>query len=309
MKAALYISCSKADIIDIGFRGGDPDAVPITESAIGIELGYPGYDGTHLPFPDESQDTVLAAHVLEHIPNYRDVLAEWYRVLRIGGYLVIIVPTGTCTSGVATSDALERRSQEIYTPASLLTEIEESLPVNGYRVRHMFDNDDAFNYRDPLEAKPTGSYEIELVLERITRPDWADQLVYPETVRQMLAKLDSVVFQAVAANLRDPSGGSREFFEFIGALHYFTPWARLHQRFVVEGAPEMNGAKVADKDLRSAVRPLLDCLTVDEAVYGRHVDLQAAMASGNLRNLTSHWRTSGYFEGRVGHEYGVFARP
>jgi hypothetical protein len=173
----------------------------------------------------------------------------------------------------------------------------------------MLDNDDAFNYRDPLEAKPTGSYEIELVLERITRPDWADRLLYPETVREMLAKLDSVVFQAVAANLRNPSGGSREFFEFIGALHYFTPWARLHQRFVVKGAPEMNGEVVADKDLRSAVRPLLECLTVDEVVYGRHVDLQAAMASGNLRNLTSHWRTSGYFEGRVDHEYGVSARP
>jgi hypothetical protein len=66
---------------------------------------------------------------------------------------------------------------------------------------------------------------------------------------------------------------------------------------------------VADRDLRTAVRPLLACLTVDEAVYGRHVDLQAAIVSGTLRNLTSHWRTSGYFEGRVGHEYGVFAMP
>jgi SAM-dependent methyltransferase len=305
---AKYLS--KADIIDIGFRGGDPDAVPITETAIGIELGYPGYDGTHLPFPDESQDTVLAAHVLEHIPNYRDVLLEWYRVLRIGGYLVIIVPHRYLYE--RRCDLPSRWNgdhKRFYTPASLLAEIEESLPINGFRVRHMLDNDDAFNYRDPLDAKPTGSYEIELVLERIMRPDWADQLVYPETVRQMLAQLDSVVFQAVAANLRDPSGGSREFFAFIGALHYFTSWARLRQRFVVEGAPELNGAVVADKDLRTAVRPLLDCFTVDEAVYGRHVDLQAAMASGSLRNLTSHWRNSGYFEGRVGHEYGVFAKP
>ena len=54
---ARYLS--KPDIIDIGFRRGDPDAVPITETAIGIEFGYPGYDGTHLPFPDESQDTFL----------------------------------------------------------------------------------------------------------------------------------------------------------------------------------------------------------------------------------------------------------
>jgi len=75
-------------ILDIGFRGGDPNAVPITESAVGIELDYPGYDGTHLPFEDGSQDAVFASAVFEHIPDYREVLGEWYRVLRVGGYIL-----------------------------------------------------------------------------------------------------------------------------------------------------------------------------------------------------------------------------
>jgi len=63
-------------ILDIGYRGGNPDALPITEKAIGVELDYPGYDGTYLPFPDGSQDTVFASHVLEHIEDYQASLAD-----------------------------------------------------------------------------------------------------------------------------------------------------------------------------------------------------------------------------------------
>ncbi len=79
-------------ILDIGYRGGDPNAEPITEHAIGVELDYPGYDGVHLPFPDDSQDTVLAAHVLEPIVDYKPVLRDWLRVLKLGGHMVIMLP-------------------------------------------------------------------------------------------------------------------------------------------------------------------------------------------------------------------------
>ena len=67
---------SGANVLDIGFRGGDPEAVPVTDVAIGVDLDYPGYDGIRLPFMDESQDAILASHVLEHIPNYKEVLRE-----------------------------------------------------------------------------------------------------------------------------------------------------------------------------------------------------------------------------------------
>jgi predicted SAM-dependent methyltransferase len=45
-----------------------------------------------LPFPDASQDTVFASHVLEHIEDWAASLVDWYRVLKIGGYMVIAVP-------------------------------------------------------------------------------------------------------------------------------------------------------------------------------------------------------------------------
>lgn len=41
---------------------------------------------------DESYDAVLASHVIEHIANPLLALAEWRRVLRQGGTLILVVP-------------------------------------------------------------------------------------------------------------------------------------------------------------------------------------------------------------------------
>lgn len=48
--------------------------------------------GDALPVPDESQDFVISSHVLEHFPDPIKALEEWYRVVRKGGYIYMIVP-------------------------------------------------------------------------------------------------------------------------------------------------------------------------------------------------------------------------
>jgi len=42
-----------------------------------------------LPFEDESFDVIIASHVIEHLSNTDIVLEEVYRILKMGGYLVI----------------------------------------------------------------------------------------------------------------------------------------------------------------------------------------------------------------------------
>lgn len=43
-------------------------------------------------FADESQDFVFSSHLLEHISAYQSALAEWWRVIKPGGYLVLYLP-------------------------------------------------------------------------------------------------------------------------------------------------------------------------------------------------------------------------
>lgn len=77
----------------------------IHTSAIGINIvlseqdyGYPygaqiKSDGTNLPwFSDNSLDYVFSSHCLEHFHEPKKALLEWTRVLKNGGYLVLILP-------------------------------------------------------------------------------------------------------------------------------------------------------------------------------------------------------------------------
>ncbi|MGI8492260.1 MAG: class I SAM-dependent methyltransferase [Acidimicrobiales bacterium] len=49
-------------------------------------------DALDLPFPNASFDRVIAAEVLEHIPDDRRAIAELVRVLRRGGTMAVTVP-------------------------------------------------------------------------------------------------------------------------------------------------------------------------------------------------------------------------
>ena len=62
--------------------------------------------------------------------------------------------------------------KRFYTPGSLLAEFEESLPPNGYRIRHLTDNDLGYLYDIGPEQHAAGCYEIELVIQKIRPPAW-----------------------------------------------------------------------------------------------------------------------------------------
>lgn len=42
--------------------------------------------------PDETFQTVYASHILEHLNDPVEAIRNWYRILKPGGYLIIVVP-------------------------------------------------------------------------------------------------------------------------------------------------------------------------------------------------------------------------
>jgi SAM-dependent methyltransferase len=49
-------------------------------------------DITNIPFADHAFDVILCSHVLEHIPDDRRAMRELYRVLKPGGWAILLVP-------------------------------------------------------------------------------------------------------------------------------------------------------------------------------------------------------------------------
>ncbi len=176
-----YLSGKGLDIGSTGYKFDhlgqslDPELAksPIP-GATGIDLDYPGYDGVHLPFEDVSQDFVYSSHMLEHIrsENLINVLREQHRVVKIGGHIVICVPHKFLYErGMNLPSKWNHDHQRMYTPATLMAEVETALFPNSYRVRLLCDNDENYNYETPMSEHPVGEYQIECVLEKIALSD------------------------------------------------------------------------------------------------------------------------------------------
>lgn len=174
LRSGFYAAYMAGDVIlDVGYRGAFDNATPVFPHAIGVDIGSPGYDGSRLPFEDGSVDTVYSSHMLEHVADYVATIRDWYRVLRVGGFIVCVVPH---------QFLYEKRRhlpshwnhdhKRFYTPSRLLREFEDALEPNSYRVRHLADGDEGYTYWIGPERHAGGRYEIEVVIEKLDSPRW-----------------------------------------------------------------------------------------------------------------------------------------
>lgn len=161
-------------VVDIGYRGGDPGALTIIDGAFGVEQDTSGYDGYNLPLQDGCVDVVHASHVLEHVEPDVDYLTEWFRVLRTGGTMILMVPHAYLYERRLTVPPSRWSPEHLrsYTPASLLQAIEDALQPNTFRIRHLADADQGYDYTLPITVHPVGALEIECVIQKIDPPAW-----------------------------------------------------------------------------------------------------------------------------------------
>jgi SAM-dependent methyltransferase len=74
------------------FAATDDTATDDGYPSASARLAWIEGDAMRLPFPDATFERVICAEVLEHVPDYRAVLAEIRRVLKPGGLLAVSVP-------------------------------------------------------------------------------------------------------------------------------------------------------------------------------------------------------------------------
>jgi SAM-dependent methyltransferase len=155
--------------IDIGYKGYLKRQVnPVLPTAKGIDLTTEGYDGWTLPFQDGELDYVYSSHFLEHVNDYEHYISEMFRVVRVGGYVVIVVPhRDLYEKKMEKPSRFNDDHKRFYTASSLLKEIEDAMPINTYRIRHLRENDEGHCYDDAPETHGRWLYEIEVVAERI----------------------------------------------------------------------------------------------------------------------------------------------
>jgi SAM-dependent methyltransferase len=288
-------------VLDIGFKGELANAEPVTERAIGIDLDYPGYDGKRLPFPDASQDAVFASHVLEHIADYSSVIYDWYRVLKITGYLVIAVPHRDLYERKANPPSrFNADHKRFYTPASLLTEIEEALPVGGFRVRSLKDVDEGFDYGVPPNHHAFGSYEIELVLQKIAIPQYAQMLRPSPLAGKLVAFYADLLGKALDAERHARTSEVAEIQTLLSGLPlppYATLLAAVERRNM--GTPIEADTHV--KKIQKILRPLVRTAFFDQTWYiSQYEDIAKLVTEEAAFSPHCHYINYGYFEGRLG---------
>lgn len=129
------------------------------------EDGKPGAEAVH------DATFVYSPGILQDLSDYRGLIQQWFAMLGIGGKLAIEVPHSyLCERELALPSQTYPSRRRLYTPASLLGEVEEALEPNSYRVRLLCDYDEGYDYEGD---KRSGSHSILLLLERIAVPEWS----------------------------------------------------------------------------------------------------------------------------------------
>ncbi len=75
--------------VGLGGEGYAQEQLSLTGEVAPIDICA---EASAIPLPSESEDFILASHVIEHCPDVIKTLLEWYRIVKPDGYLFLVVP-------------------------------------------------------------------------------------------------------------------------------------------------------------------------------------------------------------------------
>jgi hypothetical protein len=171
-------------VVDVAMSGVEDGLAPLLPDAISVEIAPGDPADAHRVFErlDADQPAILLRNVLQRVPDYRRFLGAAFDRLAVEGYLLVIVPHQFLYERKLQLPSRYQRSHlRLYSPATLLAEIEEALDPCRYRVRLLADHDSGFDYTAPLDAVPPGGHDIVLCLQKLAPPPWREAMERDES--------------------------------------------------------------------------------------------------------------------------------
>lgn len=182
VREGWYDKYVKEPIIDIG-AGIDPIPVGIPRKWDNFWTG--DTDATFMEgVPDESYQTVYTSHILEHLSDPETGIRNWFRILKPGGYLIIVVPHRDLYEKKkelpSRWNPRHREGDEghafFYMPygdeppdtkglTATINRALKDLPFDMYR--DVFVRDEGYDHSLPPEAHPVGEYSIEQIVRKL----------------------------------------------------------------------------------------------------------------------------------------------
>lgn len=153
--------------VDVGY-GKSQGFSPIHPSAVGMDLGDENYDGLYLPYESNSLDYVFSSHMLEHVQFPHEYVKEWWKKLKVGGHMFIVVPHKWRYEGKEAPPSRWNEDHKIFfMPSDLLKLIENNITPLTYEIVHFRDNADNYNYSLPEGQHPSGAYDVEICVKKL----------------------------------------------------------------------------------------------------------------------------------------------
>lgn len=122
-----------------GQRWEETPNIP-SSSSVFENLRFALANAAALPFPDASLDVIFSSFLLDRLPQPRRALAEWRRVLRPGGRLIVVTPLNFLAPAAW---------REFHPPVRLLNLLRHS----GWQVLDWTDPVEVF---EPMDARGNG---------------------------------------------------------------------------------------------------------------------------------------------------------
>lgn len=153
--------------VDVGY-GKAQGFKPILPNTVGFDIGDQDYDGLRLPCNINSLDYVFSSHMLEHVQFPHEYVKEWWRKLKVGGHMFIVVPHKWRYEGKEMPPSRWNEDHKIFfMPSDLLKLIENCITPMTYEIVHFRDNADNYNYNLGADEHPAGAYDIEVCIKKI----------------------------------------------------------------------------------------------------------------------------------------------